>query len=383
MRVITSLSKGIYIRLVKKSAAKAKIPHQKVVFLLSFPSTSQYVLQKLYEEFGDRLLICYVKDSLTLAQKYKKKGCTIYNIQHLPTLLHKVVPAVVGSKVVLCDNYFAFLAGITLSKDTDVVQLWHANGAVKSFGLNANYTKAVSESDKKRYKDVYRKFTHYVVSSKKMADVFANNYQQPIVSLPFGYLPTDYYFDVHWLAMAKTKFERYFSKEKKIALYVPTYREMDTEVPLDFAKIQKTLGAEWLLFVKAHPHDSYLAKRIKKEPTLITDFKGMSLQEILPSVDCLLTDYSSVPFEYSLANPNGKIIFFCYDFLEYQNSVGLEKDFAMWAPGKIVTTETELLYEIQQPDQEKLDDFNQMWNEYAQGKAASQLIEWVNKRYEN
>lgn len=383
MRAIISLSKDIYIRLVKKSAAKTKTTHQKVVFLLSFPSTSQYVLQKLYEKFGDRLLICYTQDGSSLAHKYKKRGCTIYNIQHLPTLLRKVVPAVVGSKMVLCDNYFAFLAGITLSKDTAVVQLWHANGAIKSFGLNANYAKGVSAKDKKRYTDVYRKFTHYVVSSEKMANIFASNYQQPIVSLPFGYLPTDYYFDADWLATTKNNFESYFSKKKKIALYVPTYRENNAEVPIDFAKVQKTLGAEWLFFVKAHPHDSQLAKRLQQEENIITDFKGMSLQELLPSVDCLLTDYSSVPFEYSLANPKGKIIFFCYDFLEYQNLVGLEKDFSVWAPGKIITTEAELLHEIQQPKREKLETFNQVWNEYAQGTAASQLIEWVNKKYEN
>ncbi|EOT29626.1 CDP-glycerol glycerophosphotransferase family protein [Enterococcus saccharolyticus] len=383
MRVITSLSKDIYLKLVKKSADKTKLPHQKIVYLLSFPSTSSYVLKKLYEKFGNKLLICYTKDGLELAQQYKNKGCTIYNIDHFPTLLKDVVPIIVGSKVILCDNYYAFLAGVRLSSETVVVQLWHANGAIKSFGLSANYTKNVSSKDQKRYLDVYQKFTHYVVSSEKMSEVFANNYQQPIVSLPFGYLPTDYYFDDTWLATSKKKFDTQFLTKKKIALYVPTYREKYAKIPLDFSKISNTLGSEWLLFVKAHPHDKQLENELRKEKTIITDFKGMSLQELLPSVDCLITDYSSVPFEYSLANPNGKIIFFCYDLLEYQNSVGLEKDFTTWAPGRIVKNEKELLQEIQHSNYRKLDTFNQLWNEYVNGKAANQLVEWVNNKYEN
>jgi CDP-glycerol glycerophosphotransferase (TagB/SpsB family) len=329
------------------------------------------------------LVICYTENGTKVAKKYQNKGCAIYAINHFPTLLTKIVPLVKGSCVVLCDNYYAFLAGMNFFEETVVVQLWHANGAIKLFGLNANYAKKASLKDQKRYLEVYKKFTHYVVSSEKMARIFKNNYRQKIVQLPFGYLPTDYYFKTECIKDSKKNVREHFQTSKKIALYAPTYREKKSNIPLDFSKLSHLLGSEWLLFVKAHPHDELLKQRLSHEANIITDFKGMSLQEILPSVDCLITDYSSIPFEYSLANPIGKIIFFCYDLSEYQKEVGIENDFMDWAPGKIVRTESELIKEIQNETYQNLDSFNQLWNEYVTGNATNQLIEWVEKKYAN
>ncbi len=381
MNSIVSLGKDFYLTLVKKSCQKVKNKHQKIIFLLSFPSTSHYLLQKIYEKFEDRLIICYTNDGQILAENYQKKGCTIYALDHLPTLFKKVIPMVKGSRVILCDNYYAFLAGMSFDNETSVVQVWHANGAIKLFGLNAHYTKDASMRDHLRYSAVYQKFTHYMISSAKMETIFAANYQQPVTGLRFGYAPTDYYFDEEWLCNVRRKFAENFSENKKVVLYVPTYREKTLNIPLTFSKMASTLGEEWLILVKAHPHDHELQTQL--DPTVITDFKGLTLQEILPSVDCLITDYSSVPFEYSLANPEGKIIFFCYDLFDYQKTVGIEADFIEWAPGKIVQNEYELIQEIKNPMKKSLHNFNQIWNEYAQGNAAEQLIEWVERKYED
>src|SRR5699024_11782485 len=80
-----------------------------MIFLLSFPSTSEYVLDLLYAEFKESLVICYTKNSGSLAQKYVAKGVPTYCIDNVPCLLTKIVPLVSGSKMILCDNYFAFL----------------------------------------------------------------------------------------------------------------------------------------------------------------------------------------------------------------------------------------------------------------------------------
>lgn len=376
-------SKEIYLRLVHSVSKKSKQKNNKIVFLLSFPSASQIALQTLFDNFSDELVICYTKSGKQLASYYQQKGCLTYSIDDFPVLLRNIVPMISNSQLVFCDNYFAFLAGINFQARTKVVQLWHANGAIKSFGLEAAYTKNVSTKDHQRYLEVYNKFTHYVVSSQKMANIFAKNYQQKINELPFGYLPTDFYFDEEWMHNAKKIFRNSISTKKKIALYVPTYRENKTTIPLDFSNLANQLGDEWQVLVKAHPHDSNLYQQVKDESKIISDFNGMDLAQILPSVDCLITDYSSIPFEYSLANPEGKMVFFCFDYEQYDKEVGIEEGFEGWAPGQIVTTQEELISAIQSPSRKDFTLFNQVWNEYTQGNACKQLVRWVEKAYDN
>ncbi|GMG69221.1 CDP-glycerol glycerophosphotransferase family protein [Tetragenococcus halophilus] len=376
-------SKEIYLRLVHSVSKKSKIKNNKIVFLLSFPSASQLALQTLFDNFSEKLVICYTKSSKELASYYQKNGCLTYNIDDLPVLLKDIVPMVTNSQLVFCDNYFAFLAGINFQARTKVVQLWHANGAIKTFGLAAAYTKNVSRKDRQRYLEVYKKFTHYVVSSQKMANIFAKNYRQKINDLSFGYLPTDFYFDKDWMQNAKKMFRDTFSTKKKVALYVPTYRENKVTIPLNFSHLANQLGDEWQVLVKAHPHDSNLYQQVKDESKIIANFNDLDLAQILPSVDCLITDYSSIPFEYSLANPEGEMVFFCFDYEQYNKEVGIEEGFKDWAPGQIVTTQEELISAIQYPFSQDFTSFNQMWNEYTQGDAYKQLVRWVEKAYDN
>ncbi|GEQ38836.1 CDP-glycerol glycerophosphotransferase [Tetragenococcus halophilus] len=376
-------SKEFYLMLVQFASKRAKKKNDKIIFLLSFPEASKPTLQLLYEHFPDKLVICYAKNAKDLAEFYENKGCPIYCIDTFSVLIKDVVPIVSSSKLVFCDNYFAFLARITFNNKASVVQLWHANGAIKLFGLEAKYTKNVTKRDRERYIEVYNKFTHYVVSSQKMADIFAKNYQQTINKLPFGYLPTDLFFDQEWLQRAKKQFKHNFPTNKKIALYVPTYREHQSEVPLDFFSLKRQLNDGWLVMVKPHPHDKGLYQKVKDIDGIISDFKEMNLAQILPSVDCLITDYSSIPFEYSLANPNGKMVFFCYDYEEYKKEVGIEEGFQYWAPGKIVKKQNELVSVVQTPSEEDFETFNQMWNEYAHGSARKQLLKWVKNVYDN
>ncbi len=45
------------------------------------------------------------------------------------------------SKHVIIDNYFGFLSAVKFRKGTECIQLWHAAGAIKRFGLLATVLK--------------------------------------------------------------------------------------------------------------------------------------------------------------------------------------------------------------------------------------------------
>ena len=381
LSMISNLFKSLYLFVVKIRSNITFKKHEKVIFLLSFPSTSENIVEAIYNELDRNLIICYTSEASELAFEYGEKGCAIYPIDSFNTLIHRVVPLVTGAKVVLCDNYFAFLGGINPSKDREVVQIWHANGAIKYFGLNAKYTQNRSILDENRYKSVYEKFTQYIVSSDKMGEIFSRNYQVTINVLPFGYPLTDNYLDDDWIKEKKNLFQQKFPTSKKVLLYAPTYREENSKITNKFNEIVNELQDDWLILVKPHPHEELKYHILNHADRMILDFKGLSLTEILPSVDCLITDYSSIPFEYSLANTNGRMVFYCYDFSEYDCMVGIEKDFKDWAPGDIVFDEEELLKAINADKEFSFDKFNNDWNQFANGMSRKRIIEWI--RYQN
>src|SRR5690606_24802187 len=65
------------------------------------------------------------------------------------------------------------------------------------------------------------------------------------------------------------------------------------------------------------------------------------VQELLCAADVLITDYSSVMFDYAILDR--PIVLFCYDLEHYRDELrGFYLDFEAEAPGRIVKTQAEL-----------------------------------------
>jgi CDP-glycerol glycerophosphotransferase (TagB/SpsB family) len=341
------LAKTIYLLPIKWLSKVKRKKNKHIVFLLSFPSSSEYILDKLIEKYRERVIICYTKNCAELAQRFSIQGNLTLSIDSLYDLYTKVIPVLGSSKMILCDNYFPLLAEFNFDKEVSVVQLWHANGAIKKFGLEANYVSSESNIDKKRYQAVYNRFTHLVVSSPMMAKIFCKSYAKNYGILPFGYPLTDQYFSDQFKNELKFDFIK-----KPLVLYAPTYRETERDQLSDF-------------------------------PEIIQLPKGVSLTSILSYVDYLVTDYSSIPFEYSLANPNGQIIYFWYDYKTYSTKVGIQELFEKYVTGTITYSHSDLKNSFLKENKSDLKEFNSIWNTFADGRAMKQLIDWIDKQYEN
>ncbi len=379
-KYIKSLMKTLYLLPIRTLGYGKRKKNENVVFLLSFPSTSEYILDELVKKYNKRLIICYTKEAKFLADTFKEKGIRTYSLDSLLDIYARIVPALNSAKVILCDNYFAILAGFNFENEVKVVQLWHANGAIKAFGAGAKYTEHVTETDRNRYKKVYDRFTHIVVSSEEMANIFCDSYLNKYSVLPFGYPVTDLYFREY--KSSTTVFANQHLNEK-IALYAPTYRDQIEVLGVDLNEIQRRFPEGWQLYVRLHPHDHKLKEQLAHLPNVKQIPEDIPLSTVFGQIDCLITDYSSIPFEYSLARKQGKIIYYCYDFEQYENTVGLQKNFEEWAAPYIVTGIDELIAAIKEDDTCTFDKFNALWNTFVQGHAADQLIEWIDKQYED
>lgn len=72
-KIITQLSKLVYLYLINILSKPSIKKENYIIFLLSFPSTSDYLLENLYKKYGERLIVCYTKSGSKLAKDFQKR----------------------------------------------------------------------------------------------------------------------------------------------------------------------------------------------------------------------------------------------------------------------------------------------------------------------
>lgn len=157
--------------------------------------------------------------------------------------------------------------------------------------------------------------------------------------------------------------------DKKIILYTPTFREysQDTEknyvtnfIP-DFKKWKETLGENYIVLFRAH----YAVSENIDFGELGDFVKNVSsyqpLNELMVVSDLLVSDYSSILFDFSIT---GKPMFsFCYDYEEYKEKRGMYFDIRKYIESAV--TEEELLDKIKyDQNSEKTIFFREKYIEY-------------------
>lgn len=142
---------------------------------------------------------------------------------------------------------------------------------------------------------------------------------------------------------------------KRNLLYLPTFREYDSgasrkilEEILASEKFRRFVKDENLLFIcKPHSHDegAFQAYNGEHIHILLNDDlqkSGNTIYDFLNAVDILVTDYSSVYFDY--LHLNRPIVFHVPDIEDYRAQRGfILEPFRDWAPGEISTDVDELI----------------------------------------
>lgn len=367
---LVSQLKNIYSAYVKKLSRKShsKKMKQQVVYLLSFPNNNHGLIEELNEKYP--VVVCYTKNMTSEALVLKELGIEIHLIDSFSGL-RKAVQAVSTSQVVLADNYFAFLGDIEKQASQSFFQIWHATGAIKQFGLEDVKSKTRPESDQERFKRVYDSFDYFVVGSKKMGEVFIRSYGVKESNICYtGFPRTDY-------LLKEEKVKNCESSQTKI-LYLPTYRqEKNQHLIDDMVKLMKDLDDTFQLKIKTHPHEEITQEELIKTSSQIELVKSdASADTLLLEADILITDYSSVAFDYSLINPAGKLIFYWYDEARYIKETGLQPNIKESLPSQVCHSIEEVVAEIKSQQQD-LSHFNKIWNTYNDGQATKRLLEKI------
>ncbi|MBT2453083.1 bifunctional glycosyltransferase family 2 protein/CDP-glycerol:glycerophosphate glycerophosphotransferase [Streptomyces sp. ISL-43] len=125
-------------------------------------------------------------------------------------------------------------------------------------------------------------------------------------------------------------------------LYAPTHRDYRRSRPehLDFERILRDLGPRYTILTRSHL--TYAgAPSPDPHPRLLDVSSHPSVEELCLASDALVTDYSSLMFDYaSLDRP---IVIHADDWEAYEASRGTYFDLRAFPPGAIARTEDELV----------------------------------------
>lgn len=246
------------------------------------------------------------------------------------------------AKYVFLNDNFMPMAYAKPSKNTVVVQLWHAQGAFKKFGMDIEVPKKV----RKREKKANSRLTFVVCSSALIESIYAQAFGvDKSKILPLGSPCTDYYFENHDIDLLRKSFDEKYPKceNKKMLLYAPTFREdknKDEQIlkSFDVARVQKALGDDYVVLLRLHPqiHNN---KTDIKGAVDVTDFENVKALCLM--CDILITDYSSICMDFSIQKK--PMIFYAFDLKDYEQSRDFYFDYETYVPGKIAKTMPELI----------------------------------------
>ncbi|MCZ2258662.1 CDP-glycerol glycerophosphotransferase family protein [Sporosarcina sp. G11-34] len=372
----------------------------KIVFVLCklFPVRDKYVMVSSYRDniesvareiLGDLKGDVVILTSRNSNYSFDDLGLSDYHLIHFDSLnvIHyiKSIFHLATARTVFVDNYFAFLSVMDFKSSVECIQLWHAAGAVKKFGMaNPNFYERPAVAQK-RFLKVYDRFDKVVVGSDEMIPIFKQAFNLTDDQfLTTGIPRTDFFFDEAAMDIAEQSVLRAYPEigNKKVVLYAPTFRWDQLngqDIPIDIESMTASLGPEYLLFIRMHPAVKMSEDRSRIDGVI--DVSGYpNVNELLLVTDYLITDYSSLPYEFALLNRPQ--IFYPYDLEEYEKESGFWGLYEESVPGPVVRSTDEIIQLIENDNFnfEQIHHFSSQWNKYSLGKSSGSLVEYLHKK---
>ena len=285
---------------------------------------------------------------------------------------------------------------IVKRKKCTYIQTWHGT-PLKKLGLDMDDVYMAGGKNVEYYKEQFVKNAgtwDYLISQNYYStQIFKRAFDFKREFLEIGYPRNDVLFEKNNReSIEKLKKELKLPQDKKIILYAPTWRDNEFydvgkyrfNPSLDFEQLRKELSEEYILIVKYH----YLIM----DQVDWTEYKGFiyafdmsyDISTLYLVSDILMTDYSSVMFDYSILKR--PMVFYCYDLESYRKDLrGFYFDFIQAAPGPIIEESSVLVEYLKEFDvdkyekeyKEKYDRFSKEYNHLDDGMASGRVVELI------
>ncbi|MCM2138021.1 bifunctional glycosyltransferase/CDP-glycerol:glycerophosphate glycerophosphotransferase [Vagococcus fluvialis] len=371
-RKAKTVSSGILLRRILFPYYKTKKQTENVLFLTNKDAELAGSFMPIYQEIRAQHpeipIKCYFK-------KNKR------NFGEMKQLLKDVATA----KVIFLDDYYRQLYGLQTAKETEVVQVWHAAGAFKKFGFSS--IGSLDSNTPEFETRAHQNYTKVICSSEEIRPFYgeAFNVKEENV-LALGTPRADKLFDESYREMIRRDF---FGKHpeiggRKVITYAPTFRGGAKERQkfinqFDIRRFRNMFSDEYILVVKMHPsvkNGIYIYKDLSQD---VLNLSNMDMNDLLLCTDILITDYSSVIFDYSILKK--PMIFYAYDLEDYMAERSFYYDYESFVPGPIVRNNDELLKAVRDIEEVDLNQVEEFSNRFFvnQGNSAEEVVKTLMK----
>ena len=303
----------------KKFYNKRPIQENKIIFssfLGKYYSDSpKYLYEYLYKNFGDEFEFVWILNDT----KVKIPG----NPKIVKRFSFEYYKEIATSKYWVTNGRQA--KRLKKRDEQIIVSTWHGT-PLKRLGLDIGNIHTMNPNIKKDYIKVGRTWEYLISPNRYTTDILKSSfaYDEGEI-LEYGYPRNDILYNATEEDILKIKDNLNIPTNKKIILYAPTWRDdeyidvgqINFELKLDLARLQEELSDEYIILVRTH---YFIANQLDLSP-----YKGFAfdvcdyddIAELYLISDILITDYSSVFFDY--ANLKRPILFFTYDLEKYEN----------------------------------------------------------------
>lgn len=244
-------------------------------------------------------------------------------------------------------HYFVFngrQAGWMKKREGQVfLETWHGTPLKKLFFDMEDITSATPTCKQEVYEQA--KDWDYLVSPNSFStEVFRRCFRYDNEMVESGYPRNDLLHAKNREELSRTvKKKLGIPEDKTVILYAPTWRDDEYytsgrykfTLPLDLEQMREQLGNEYVLLLRTHYYiaDSIDTRGYEGFAYNVSAYEDIS--ELYLISDLLVTDYSSVFFDY--ANLKRPMIFFTYDLEKYRDMIrGFYIDMEKELPGPMV-----------------------------------------------
>lgn len=286
---------------------------------------------------------------------------------------------------------------VFMNKKKIYIQTWHGT-PLKKLALDMDNLDMGGSTNIKKYHRNIRKnsatWDYLITQNRFSTDIFRRcfafdrDYQE---FLEYGYPRNDKLINSTADDIESIKIDLGLPLDKKIILYAPTWRDNEYYdkgeykfiCPIDFDELRRKLSDEYVIIVKYH----YLIKDTvdwSQYDGFVYNFSEESdIADLYLVSDMLITDYSSVMFDYGVLNR--PMIFFTYDLEEYKDSLrGFYFDFVNEAPGPLVIEPEHLADAILDYNPaawvQKHQAFHDKFNTFDDGHASERVVDIIKSK---
>lgn len=306
------------------------IPRRKAYWLFGgaldkFVGNAKYAFFYVNEEYKNVNPIWLTKDE-RIIKFLRSKGYETYKSTSFKGLFLQLI-----SKVIIYDSELSDFAIPWLTGGAIRINLWHGV-TLKQIGWDVKSRTKENILDKLRlrYLRLVGPPNYVCTTSSKLLNIFSSAFRihkDKIIiggyhrTLPFYYNEAELSYLMQKLSDT-SEIEIYdnLSKDKRYkVIYMPTFRDgnpyyFDEAIP-DLEKLNKICKEHNILFIiKAHRFTKIdISTKVLSNITVLD--KSCDVYPLLPLTDLLITDYSSIIFDYQLLNK--PIVYYAYDLQQY------------------------------------------------------------------